>query len=57
MITFGFTILQRHANARNLYGVPFLYFNEMVEIYGKDYATRKSAETIQDALENMEKKN
>ncbi|WCJ24731.1 Carbonic anhydrase [Euphorbia peplus] len=44
-----------HPNCKNLYGRAFPYLNTLMEIYGKDYATGKSAEGFVDAIGNMEK--
>ncbi|XP_063937062.1 uncharacterized protein LOC135147719 [Daucus carota subsp. sativus] len=44
-----------HTTCKNLYGVAFPHFHELMTIYGKDYATGKPAEGFVDAVNNMEK--
>ncbi|KAL8127321.1 hypothetical protein AgCh_014294 [Apium graveolens] len=44
-----------HTSCKNLYGTAFPYFNDLMAIYGKDYATGKPAEGFVDAVSNMEK--
>ncbi|KNA07598.1 hypothetical protein SOVF_170380, partial [Spinacia oleracea] len=44
-----------HPNCKNLYGVPFPHFHELMSIYGKDYATGIPAEGYVDAVTHMEK--
>lgn len=43
-----------HRNCKNLYGIAFPHLNEMMVIYGKDYATGKPAEGFVDAVSNIE---
>ncbi|WOH15040.1 hypothetical protein DCAR_0934573 [Daucus carota subsp. sativus] len=44
-----------HTTCKNLYGVAFPHFHELMTIYGKDYATGKPAEGFVDAVNSMEK--
>lgn len=46
---------QTHTSCKNLYGIAFPYYNDLMTIYGKDYATGKPAEGFVDAVSNMEK--
>ncbi|KAL2925447.1 putative malate:quinone oxidoreductase [Bienertia sinuspersici] len=43
-----------HPNCKNLYAIPFPHLHTMMEIYGKDYATGKPAETFQDVVGTLE---
>ncbi|KAL2897088.1 Malonamoyl-CoA synthetase vrtB [Bienertia sinuspersici] len=43
-----------HPNCKNLYAIPFPHLHAMMEIYGKDYATGKPAETFQDVVGTLE---
>ncbi|KAL2938812.1 hypothetical protein RDABS01_022261 [Bienertia sinuspersici] len=44
-----------HPNCKNLYGVAFPHFHELMNIYGKDYATGKPAEGFVEAVNNLQK--
>ncbi|XP_021715243.1 uncharacterized protein LOC110683204 [Chenopodium quinoa] len=44
-----------HPSCKNLYGVSFPHFQELQNIYGKDYATGKLAEGYVEAINHLEK--
>ncbi|XP_021756862.1 uncharacterized protein LOC110721936 [Chenopodium quinoa] len=44
-----------HPNCKNLYGVSFLHFQELQNIYGKDYATGKPSEGYVEAINHLGK--
>ncbi|KAL2905289.1 Transcription factor MYB13 [Bienertia sinuspersici] len=44
-----------HPNCKNLYGVAFPHFHELMNIYGKDYATGRPAEGFVEAVNNLQK--
>ncbi|KAL2922253.1 hypothetical protein RDABS01_013744 [Bienertia sinuspersici] len=47
--------LEVRPNCKNLYGVAFPHFYELMNIYGKDYATGKPAEDFVEAVNNLQK--
>ncbi|XP_021753752.1 uncharacterized protein LOC110719156 [Chenopodium quinoa] len=44
-----------HPSCKNLYGVSFSHFQELQNIYGKDYATGKPSEGYVEAINHLEK--
>ncbi|KAL2940105.1 hypothetical protein RDABS01_001487 [Bienertia sinuspersici] len=44
-----------HPNCKNLYGVAFPHFHELMNIYGKVYATGKPAKGFVEAVNNLQK--
>uniref|UniRef100_A0A803N7K6 Uncharacterized protein n=1 Tax=Chenopodium quinoa TaxID=63459 RepID=A0A803N7K6_CHEQI len=50
-----FCLWQSHPSCKNLYGVSFLHFQELQNIYGKDYATGKPSEGYVEAINHLEK--
>ncbi|XP_057517975.1 uncharacterized protein LOC130798895 [Amaranthus tricolor] len=45
---------KNHPNCKNLFGVLFPHFHELMNVYGKDYATRKPGEDYIEAIKNLQ---
>ncbi|XP_021763177.1 uncharacterized protein LOC110727898 isoform X2 [Chenopodium quinoa] len=45
---------KNHPSCKNLYGVSFPHFHELMNVYGKDYATGKPAEDFVEAINNLQ---
>ncbi|XP_057549551.1 uncharacterized protein LOC130827726 [Amaranthus tricolor] len=45
---------KNHPNCKNLFGVSFPHFHELMNVYGKDYATGKPAEDYVEAIQNLQ---
>uniref|UniRef100_A0A803KTT7 Uncharacterized protein n=1 Tax=Chenopodium quinoa TaxID=63459 RepID=A0A803KTT7_CHEQI len=43
-----------HKKAKGLFGVSFIHYDTLVEIYAKDKATKDASESFVDAIEDMD---
>uniref|UniRef100_A0A803N1C6 Myb/SANT-like domain-containing protein n=1 Tax=Chenopodium quinoa TaxID=63459 RepID=A0A803N1C6_CHEQI len=46
--------VKTHKKAKGLFGVPFVHYDTLAEIYAKDKATRDASESFVDAIEDMD---
>uniref|UniRef100_A0A803L5I7 DDE Tnp4 domain-containing protein n=1 Tax=Chenopodium quinoa TaxID=63459 RepID=A0A803L5I7_CHEQI len=46
--------VKTHKKSKGLFGVPFIHYETLAEIYAKDKATRNASESFVDAIEDMD---